>query len=182
MTTTNKTAVEERVWVFVELRNEVPYFSKLFTDHTGMKEFSAKHSRNIEGYSSVYYELTDKTLLQQAQQQGEQIGYKKSMDFLRKETDSFCKGKNKSSEVRMLILDAKKAGEQIGVEREREQWIEANDLLRSLNSVVQREGKETNWEPLKKHCKSELERQHTLLKPIRLQAIQDRREPLVGKE
>ena len=83
----------------------------------------------------------------------------------------FTKALNQASQQR----------ERGGVEKERkENWIEANNLLRSLNSVVQREGKETDWEPLKKKCKNELGRQHKLLKPIRLKAIQQP-EPLVGK-
>lgn len=84
MTTPNKATVEERVWVFVASRDGVPYFSKLFTDHTEMKEFSAKHSRNIESYSSTYYDLTDKTLLNKAHQQGERAGMEKGIKATRR--------------------------------------------------------------------------------------------------
>lgn len=82
MNTTNKTAVEDRVWVFAASRNGVPYFSKLFTDHTELKEFSANYSDDVKGYSSTYYDLTDKTLLTQAKQQGEQIGVEKALSCI----------------------------------------------------------------------------------------------------
>lgn len=89
MNTTNKTAVEERIWIFIAYRGDevdgdkygtVPYFSKLFTDHTELKSFSTnhsqeeKHDKKVPNYHSTYLDLTDKSLLSQAQQQGEQMG------------------------------------------------------------------------------------------------------------
>lgn len=40
---------------------------------------------------------------------------------------------------------------------------EANDILRSVNSIVDRKGKETNWEGISKVVKMALAEQHELL-------------------
>ena len=102
MNTTNKTEVEDRVWVFAASRNGVPYFSKLFTDHTELKEFSANYSDDVKGYSSTYYDLTDKTLLTQAQQQGEQIGVEKTKKEIKQRLEMHH---NFGSERALAIVD-----------------------------------------------------------------------------
>lgn len=71
--------MEKIIWVFVAYKNVsgdidekggVPFFSKLFDDHTQLKTFSAKHSaehkKNVSGYNSTYFELTDTQSLSKA--------------------------------------------------------------------------------------------------------------------
>ena len=55
----------ERVYVFVAYQDKVPFFSALFDDHTQLKIFSGEHSfkHKKQGYSSTYFELTDKSFL-----------------------------------------------------------------------------------------------------------------------
>ena len=94
---TNKTAVEERVWIFIAYKGDkygtVPYFSKLFTDHTELKIFSANHSqeekdnKKVPNYHSTYLDLTDKSLLTQAHQQGEREGVEKTLLAVRKKAN-----------------------------------------------------------------------------------------------
>ena len=76
MTTKETKSVEERIFIFIAYRGDeygtTPYFSKLFTDHTEMKEFSAnhsqeeKHEKRVPNYHSTYLDLTDKSFLTQA--------------------------------------------------------------------------------------------------------------------
>lgn len=40
---------------------------------------------------------------------------------------------------------------------------EANDILRSVNSIIERRGKTTNWEGIDKKVKMALDEQHKLL-------------------
>ena len=87
MNTTNKTT-EERV---EELRNKYK-----------LKDNTIYCSDDSEFCNDIRQALT------QAHQQGEREGDKRAMDFMRRETDLYCKGENKSTEVRMLILDAVK--------------------------------------------------------------------------
>lgn len=59
---------KERVWVFVAYNEDVPFFSKLFTNHEDMKMFSAQHSSFYKKqpaikYTSTYFDLTDKSEL-----------------------------------------------------------------------------------------------------------------------
>jgi len=35
---------EERLWIFVAYKDDVPFFSRIFNDHTEMKIFSGEHS------------------------------------------------------------------------------------------------------------------------------------------
>ena len=61
---------KNRIWIFIAYNDGVPYFSKLFSDHTELKIFSSEHSykekeKGIK-FTSTYLDLTDKTLLKQA--------------------------------------------------------------------------------------------------------------------
>lgn len=67
MKTDEEIKKEERIWIFIAYEEDgLPFFSKLFTDHTEMKEFSANHSGEwkdkCKKYSSTYLDLTDKSL------------------------------------------------------------------------------------------------------------------------
>lgn len=46
----------------------------------------------------------------------------------------------------------------------RELLIEANDILRSVSSIADRKGADTNWHAFEKRVKSALKRQHKHLK------------------
>lgn len=48
---------------------------------------------------------------------------------------------------------------------EKELLIEANGILRSLYSVIERKGDSTNWEPLKKRVLEILKDQHEYMFP-----------------
>lgn len=59
---------ERRVWIFIAYKEEgLPFFSKLFTNHTELKLFSAKHSAEwkdkCKEYTSTYLDLFDHTAL-----------------------------------------------------------------------------------------------------------------------
>lgn len=62
---------EDRIWIFIAYKNDgygdTPFFSKLFTDHTELKAFSAAHSELNKDptYSSTYLDLTDRSLIDQ---------------------------------------------------------------------------------------------------------------------
>lgn len=63
-----KKNLPERIWIFIAYKEDgLPFFSKLFTNHTEMKEFSANHSsewkNKCKKYSSTYLDLYDKDLL-----------------------------------------------------------------------------------------------------------------------
>lgn len=70
---TQEQTLNNRIWVFVAYKGDVPYFSKLFNNHEELKEFSATHSKaekgNVENYSSTYFDLTDKSFLSIQRQQ-----------------------------------------------------------------------------------------------------------------
>lgn len=61
---------KQRVWIFIAYKDDgygkIPFFSKLFDDHSELKEFSANHSsvhNNPDGkYSSTYLDLFDQEL------------------------------------------------------------------------------------------------------------------------
>lgn len=48
---------------------------------------------------------------------------------------------------------------------DRELLKEANELIRSFNSVINRKGEQTNWEALGNKTNKILEEQHQVLKP-----------------
>lgn len=56
---------------------------------------------------------------------------------------------------------------------------EANDILRSVNSIIKRKGKTTNWEGIDKKVKMALAEQHELLlakklhKPLVIKSVCD---------
>lgn len=111
---------EKRVWVFVASNSNVPFFSKLFTDHTEMKEFSAKHSsfykkQSAIKYSSDYFDLTDTSLLATEREKAYHDGCHET-DL--KVLENFNKGlRDETSELVKIIREA---GFQEGKEAERE--------------------------------------------------------------
>lgn len=64
---------KKRIWIFIAYQSDeygsIPIFSKLFNDHTKLKEFSASHSSEFkgktDGYHSTYLDLTDKSFINQ---------------------------------------------------------------------------------------------------------------------
>lgn len=50
--------------------------------------------------------------------------------------------------------------------------MEANEALRSCNSIIERRGENTNWEGLHNRIKCELANQHRVLRPLRFERIQ----------
>ena len=52
-----------------------------------------------------------------------------------------------------------------GRNEEREQWKEANELLRSTHSIAERKGKEVNWGGFLKRINEELKREHVIMYP-----------------
>ena len=66
---------KERVWIFIAYKNDgygnVPIFSRLFNNHSDLKDFSAKHSAKnkskVIGYNSDYLDLTDKQFISSRQ-------------------------------------------------------------------------------------------------------------------
>lgn len=48
---------------------------------------------------------------------------------------------------------------------EKQMLIEANEIIRSFNSIVDRKGADTNWEALDKRIKTILKEQHEILYP-----------------
>jgi len=60
--------IERRIWIFIAYKEDrLPFFSKLFDDHTKLKIFSAMHSAKWKNkhkeYSSTYLDLTDLNLI-----------------------------------------------------------------------------------------------------------------------
>jgi len=57
--------MKKDMWVFIAYKGpyHTPFFSKLFTDHTELKEFSGEHSAEwkpeVEGYSSTYIKIDE---------------------------------------------------------------------------------------------------------------------------
>ncbi len=81
-------------------------------------------------------------------------------------TISFVSESIKDS-IRHLLAEARREQHRLAVaEERRKNGIPANDILRSLYLVVVREGKDTNWEALKKNVSAELERQHVYLSSV----------------
>lgn len=75
-----KESDEERIWIFVAYKSDewgdIPIFSKLFDDFNEMKEFSGEHSaknkHSVSGYHSTYFDLTDKSYIQQQYRLGKE--------------------------------------------------------------------------------------------------------------
>ena len=69
--------------------------------------------------------------------------------------ESYQLAKQAREELDALIYELAELKEILG---------ESNSLLRSANSIADREGKRTNWEPFRFQVKDLLNRQHEILK------------------
>ncbi len=105
---------EKRIWVFVAYMDGNPFFSRLFRNHTQMKEYSAAHSAEYRGeaYSSTYFDLTDIGLIIEERLLAAEEGYEKGY------TAGLESKYGEKMHARIIgataILERKKVAEEIG--------------------------------------------------------------------